>query len=66
MELRYRHRDLRPKITVICDVSGSMRAAAAFMLLLVYGLQDQIKRTRPFVYYRTIADVTRDFQELRP
>jgi uncharacterized protein with von Willebrand factor type A (vWA) domain len=43
-----------------------MRAAAAFMLLLVYGLQDQIKRTRPFVYYRTIADVTRDFQELRP
>ena len=66
MDLRYRHRDLRPKITVICDVSGSMRAAAAFMLLLVYGLQDQIKRTRPFVYYRTIADVTRDFQELRP
>ena len=66
MELRYRRRDLRPKLTVICDVSGSMRAAAAFMLLLVYALQDQIKRTRPFVYYRTIADVTRDFQELRP
>ncbi|MEY3990373.1 MAG: hypothetical protein RI985_1454 [Chloroflexota bacterium] len=66
MELRFRRRDLRPKLTVICDVSGSMRAAAAFMLLLVYALQDQIKRTRPFVYYRTIADITRDFQELRP
>ena len=66
MHLRQRRRDLRPKLTVICDVSGSMRAAAAFMLLLVYALQDQIKRTRPFVYYRTIADITRDFQELRP
>jgi uncharacterized protein with von Willebrand factor type A (vWA) domain len=59
-------RDVRPKLTVICDVSGSMRAAAAFLLLLVYALQDQVKRTRPFVYYRTIADVTKDFQELRP
>ncbi|MFN7470236.1 MAG: VWA domain-containing protein [Roseiflexaceae bacterium] len=66
LELRYIKKDLRPKLTVICDVSGSMRAAAAFMLLLVYALQDQVKRTRPFVYYRTIADVTKDFQELRP
>ncbi len=66
MELRHRRRDIRPKLTVICDVSGSMRSAAAFMLLLVYAMQDQIKRTRPFVYYRTIADITRDFQELRP
>lgn len=66
LEIRHRRKHLKPRLTVICDVSGSMRAVTGFMLLLVYALQDQISRTRPFVYYRTIADVQSDFQQLRP
>jgi uncharacterized protein with von Willebrand factor type A (vWA) domain len=66
LDVRYRHKHLKPRITVICDVSGSMRAVTGFMLMLVYALQDQISRTRPFVYYRTLADVQADFQRLRP
>jgi hypothetical protein len=66
LEILHRQRHLKPRLTIICDVSGSMRPVASFMLLLVYALQDQISRTRPFVYYRTIADVTSDFNELRP
>lgn len=66
LDVRHRHRHLKPKLTVICDVSGSMREVTGFMLMLVYALQDQVSRTRPFVYYRTLADVANDFQELRP
>jgi hypothetical protein len=66
MDIRHRHKHLKPRITVICDVSGSMERVSRFMLLLVYALQNQISRTRPFVYYRTIADVRSDFEELRP
>jgi uncharacterized protein with von Willebrand factor type A (vWA) domain len=66
LDIRHRRKHLKPRITVICDVSGSMRAVTGFMLMLVYALQDQISRTRPFVYYRTIADVQSDFQQLRP
>ncbi len=66
LDVRHRRKHLKPRITVICDVSGSMRAVTGFMLMLVYALQDQISRTRPFVYYRTIADVQADFQQLRP
>jgi len=63
--VQHRRRQLKPRLTILCDVSGSMRPVASFMLQLVYALQDQISRTRPFVYYRTIADVTSDFAELR-
>jgi uncharacterized protein with von Willebrand factor type A (vWA) domain len=63
--VQHRQRQRKPRLTIICDVSGSMRPVAAFMLQLVYALQDQISRTRPFVYYRTIADVTSDFAGLR-
>lgn len=66
MELQHRTRRQKPKLTIICDVSGSMRPVSSFMLQLVYALQDQISRTRPFVYYRTLADVASDFNELRP
>ncbi|MEN9939000.1 MAG: hypothetical protein RLZZ387_5579 [Chloroflexota bacterium] len=66
VEIRHRRKHLKPRLTVVCDVSGSVERASRFMLLLVYALQDQISRTRPFVYYRTLADVRSDFEELRP
>lgn len=47
LDVRHRRKHLKPRITVICDVSGSMRAVTGFMLMLVYALQDQISRTRP-------------------
>ncbi len=66
IDVRHRRKHIKPKLTVICDVSGSMREVTGFMLMLVYALQDQISRTRPFVYYRTLADVSADFNDLRP
>ena len=66
VEIRHRRKHLKPRLTLICDVSGSVERASRFMLLLVYALQDQISRTRPFVYYRTLADVRSDFEQLRP
>lgn len=66
MEVRFRKRHLKPKLTVICDLSTSMRPVVTFMLLLVYGLQDQVARTRSFAFVSDIYDISSDFHEGRP
>ena len=45
LELRFRRRTLKPQVTIIVDVSTSMRPVAEFMLRMVYELQDQICST---------------------
>jgi hypothetical protein len=64
--VRHRRRHLKPKITVICDLSYSMRPVASFTLLLIYALQDQISRTRSFAFIDDIYDISTDFSESRP
>jgi hypothetical protein len=54
---RRRRRD-RPKLVVLCDISDSVRAAARFLLVLVYAMQEAFLRTRSFVFVRDVGEVT--------
>ena len=66
VELKFRRKRLKPKLTVICDISTSMRPHASFMLTLMYELQDIIARTRSFAFIDDMHDITADFTEKRP
>jgi uncharacterized protein with von Willebrand factor type A (vWA) domain len=66
VELHYRHRHLKPKLVLICDISTSMRPVVQFLLQLVYELQDQVARARSFAFIDDIQEITFNFSELRP
>ncbi|MFL5807279.1 MAG: vWA domain-containing protein [Roseiflexaceae bacterium] len=66
IDVRHKRRHLKPKLTVICDLSTSMRPVVSFMLLLVYALQDQISRTRSYAFINDMIDISLDFNEARP
>ena len=51
----------KPKVMVICDVSGSVSKVARFLLLFLYSLQDVLPRVRSFVFASSLAEVTDDF-----
>lgn len=48
----------RPKVVVICDISGSVSAVARFLLLFLYCLQDVLPRVRSFVFTSDLIEVT--------
>jgi hypothetical protein len=66
MVIYHRQRHTKPRVTVLCDLSISMRPVASFMLLLIYGLQDQISRTRSFAFINDLTDISTFFAEARP
>jgi uncharacterized protein with von Willebrand factor type A (vWA) domain len=66
MELRHRHRHLKPKLALICDVSTSVRHCAEFMLRLIYELQDQVARARSFAFIGDIEEISADFTTYQP
>ncbi len=66
IELKHKIHHQKPKLVVICDISTSVRPAAEFMLRLVYELQDQISKTRPFVFIDDIKDIEDHFNAYRP
>jgi hypothetical protein len=66
LELKHRKRHLKPKITVIVDVSTSMRPVAEFMLRMVYEMQDQISKARSYAFISDLNDISMTFEENRP
>lgn len=66
LELRHRHRHVKPKLAVICDLSGSMRHMSEFILTLTYMLQDLVAKTRSFVFIEDMVEVTHHFNALQP
>lgn len=66
IELKHRTKTLKPKLVILCDISTSVRPVVEFMLRLVYELQDQISRTRPFVFIDDLTDVSAEFAAFRP
>lgn len=66
LELLHRRRTLKPQVTIIVDVSTSMRPVAEFMLRMVYELQDQIAHARSFAFISDLHDVSMIFKEMRP
>lgn len=63
MEMRYRKRQRKPNLVLICDLSTSMRPYVSFLLTLVYELQDQVRRTNSFIFIDDMVDVTMEFEE---
>jgi hypothetical protein len=66
IEIRHRKRALKPKVTIVVDVSTSMRPVAEFMLRMVYELQDQISKTRTFAFISDLHDMSMVFEQNRP
>ncbi|MDA0999331.1 MAG: VWA domain-containing protein [bacterium] len=66
LELKRKHRVLKPKLILICDVSTSVRHCAEFMLTLIYELQDQVARARSFAFIDRLLDISHPFDEHRP
>ncbi len=61
IELHYRDHRLKPKLVVICDISGSMRYCSELMLSLVYALQDLITKTHAFAFIDHLEYISPDF-----
>ncbi len=53
----------RPKVMVLCDVSGSVSRVARFLLLFLYSLQDVMPRVRSFVFASDLGEVTDSFDK---
>lgn len=66
LELKHKIHHQKPKLVIICDVSTSVRPVAEFMLRLVYELQDQIAKARPFIFIDDITDISPAFAVFRP
>jgi hypothetical protein len=66
LELQHRTRHVKPRVVVICDLSGSMRYMSEFVLTLTYMLHDVIARTRSFVFIDDMKEVTHYFNANRP
>jgi uncharacterized protein with von Willebrand factor type A (vWA) domain len=59
LEIKYRRKALRKtRIVTLCDVSGSVWAAARFMLNLLYSLQDCFDKVHSFVFVDRLTEVT--------
>lgn len=64
VEIKYRRKTKRKsRIVTLCDVSGSVWAAARFMLNLLYALQDCFDKVNSFVFIDHLSEVTEIFEE---
>jgi len=64
VEIKYRRRAKRKsRIVTLCDVSGSVWAAARFMLNLLYALQDYFEKVNSFVFIDHLSEVTSIFEK---
>jgi uncharacterized protein len=65
IEMKFKHKQLKPKLVLIADVSTSMRPVAEFMVRLMYELSDQIARARSFAFINHIQEVSHEFEHGR-
>ena len=64
LDIKYRRKTKRKsRIVTLCDVSGSVWAAARFMLNLLYSLQDCFDKVNSFVFIDHLSEVTAIFEE---
>ena len=60
---RQRRRD-KPRIVVVCDVSGSVAAQVRFLLLFLYALHGTVLDLRSFAFSHSLVDVSEPMQLL--
>jgi hypothetical protein len=53
----------RPKIVVLCDVSGSVARYVSFLLMLLYALHEKVADLRAFAFAAHLADVDEDLRD---
>ncbi len=58
IHIQHRRRKLKPRLTLICDVSTSMRPVAEFMLRLIYELSDQVATARSFAFNDDLQEIS--------
>ena len=61
-----RRRVQKPKLMVICDVSSSVSAAARFLLMFLYAVNDVVPSVRSFAFASRFGEVTSLFNSMRP
>ncbi len=54
----------RPRVIAICDVSGSVRQYARFLLLFLYSLDEQLSGVRSYAFTNHLVDVSDTFAQL--
>ena len=65
IEIKFKHKQLKPKLVLIADVSTSMRPVAEFMLRLMYELSDQIGHARSFAFIHDVHEISQEFEHGR-
>lgn len=66
-KLKYKQKKIqKPKILLICDVSGSMARYAAFVIQFIYGLSTAVKHIESFIFAEELEYVTPFFRQLHP
>ena len=48
---------------VLCDVSRSVQTVARFMLLFLYGLNEEVAKIRSFIFCSNLVEVSHIFEE---
>ena len=62
-KLRYRsHRQQKPQLLLLCDVSGSMARYASFVLQFIYSMHSVVSSIEGFVFAEDLERVTDYFQ----
>lgn len=65
--LKYRTKKIqKPKIILLCDVSGSMAKYAGFVLQFIYGLSGAVEEIESFIFSEDLAQVTSYFDKDLP
>ena len=54
----------RPRVIAICDVSGSVRQYARFLLLFLYSLDEQMSGVRSYAFINHLVDISETFERL--
>ena len=52
---------VRPKVYVLCDVSGSVKNASRFLLTFIYSLSEVLPNVRSFAFSNELGEVTELF-----
>jgi uncharacterized protein with von Willebrand factor type A (vWA) domain len=52
----------KPKLVVLCDISGSVAVYSAFLLQLVYAMNRRFQDMRTFLFVDEISEITADFK----
>jgi uncharacterized protein with von Willebrand factor type A (vWA) domain len=60
--LRKRRTRQRPKLVLLCDVSDTVRAAAAFLLEFTHAVHELFERARSFVFVSELGETTALFE----